>query len=159
MRISRVFLSWDFALSLLAAVATVFFCPSLISMSMAKDFYSIGVSVLSIVFSVFFAALAIIMSSGDNEFITFLHEDGTYSEIIWSFRFTIIILFVSLLGSLAEYAYVGFRLAHKAEWQSKWFLVIFVGYFTYSLFAVALSVLDAIKYSSVRVRYLNSKKK
>src|ERR1035438_2279483 len=123
MRIRRVILSPDLIASVLLSFITAVFCPSLISISMAKDFYGVGISVLSIVFSVFFAALAIIMSAGDNEFVAFLHENGAYSEIIWNFRFTVLILFSSLLISLAEYSYVGFRLAHKAEWHSKWFFI------------------------------------
>jgi hypothetical protein len=158
MTISKVILSLDFIGALIGTVLTAIFCPSLISISMAKDFYSVGVSVLSIVFSVFFAALAIIMSAGDNEFIAFLHEDGSYSEIVWSFRFTVVILFVSLLTALAEYAYAGFRISHDAQWHSKWFLVVFVASFSYSLLAVAQAVFDAIKYSSVRVRFMNTKR-
>ncbi|MGO8717588.1 MAG: hypothetical protein ACLQMO_00035 [Acidobacteriaceae bacterium] len=157
MRIYKIVLSWDFAVALALTIATAKFCPRTVPMAMAKDFYSVGVSVLSIVFSVFFAALAIIMSAGDNDFVAFLHEDGSYSQIVWSFRFTVSALFLSLVVALTEYAYVGFRMAHKAEWHSKWFLVVFVACFSYSLLAVALSVHDAIKYSSVRVRYLNLK--
>ncbi len=159
MKIYSIFLSWDFGVASVLAIVTALLCPTTVSMTMARDFYSVGVSVLSVVFSVFFAALAIIMSAGDNEFVAFLHQDGSYSEIVWSFRFTISALFVSLAIALTEYAYVGFRLSHGAEWHSKWFLVVFVACFPYSLIAVALSVHDAIKYSDARVRFLNSKQK
>jgi hypothetical protein len=158
MRIRRVILSPDLIASVLLSFITAVFCPSLISISMAKDFYGVGISVLSIVFSVFFAALAIIMSAGDNEFVAFLHENGAYSEIIWNFRFTVIILFTSLLVSLTEYVYTGFRISHKAEWHSKWFFVLFLLCFSYSLLAACLAVIDAIKYSGVRVQYLNAKR-
>jgi magnesium-transporting ATPase (P-type) len=124
---------------------------------MAKDFYGVGISVLSIVFSIFFAALAIVMSAGDNEFIAFLHKEGAYTEIVWNFRFAVMVLFTSLIVTLAEYVYVGFRSSHSAEWHSKWFLVIFFFCFSYSLLAVCLAILDAIKYSSNRVKFLNSK--
>src|ERR1039458_778761 len=111
-RIRRVIYSYDLILATLAALATAILCPSVISISMAKDFYGVGISVLSIVFSIFFAALAIVMSAGDNEFVAFLHENGAYSEIIWNFRFTVMILFGSLMLSIADYVYIGFRIAH-----------------------------------------------
>ena len=159
MKISRVLVSWDFAFAVTLSGLTLLLCPSVVSSSMAKDFYSVGISVLSIVFAVFFAAFAIIMSAGDNEFVAFLHQDGEYAEIIWSFRATVLILFASLLLALGEYTYVGFRIAQKAEWHSKWFLVAFAGGFSYALMAVALSVFDAIKYSAARVQYLSARKK
>jgi hypothetical protein len=156
-RIRRVIWSPDLILAALIALTTAILCPSVISISMAKDFYGVGISVLSIVFSIFFAALAIVMSAGDNEFITFLHKEGAYTEIVWNFRFAVMILFTSLIVTLAEYVYAGFRFSHKAEWHSKWFLVIFFFCFSYSLLAVCLAILDAIKYSSNRVKFLNSK--
>jgi|ERR1035438_7853201 hypothetical protein len=156
-RIRRVIFSYDLILAALAALATAILCPSVISISMAKDFYGVGISVLSIVFSIFFAALAIVMSAGDNEFIAFLHREGAYTEIVWNFRFAVMVLFISLIVTLAEYVYVGFRFSHKAEWHSKWFLVLFFFCFSYSLLAVCLAILDAIKYSSNRVKFLNSK--
>lgn len=132
MRLSRVVFSFDFGVAISVGVAIFVFCPKTISMILARDFYSVGVSVLSIVFSVFFAALAIIMSSGDNEFIRFLNVDGSYTEIIWSFRFTVLTLFISLLAALFEYGYVAFRISQKADWHSKWFLLVFAMCFTYS---------------------------
>ena len=112
----------------------------------------------SIIFAVFFAAFAIIMSAGDNEFISFLHEDGSYTAIVWSFKFTVIALFASLLLALFDYSYAAFRISQKAELQSKYFLLAFAVCFIYSLVAVMQSVLDALKYSEVRVKYINLRK-
>ena len=145
MRISRTVFSLDFGVAILAGSGIAFFCPVTIPMILAKDFYIVGVSVLSVVFSVFFAALAIIMSAGDNDFIAFLNEDGSYSEIIWSFRFTVLALFIALLVALLEYGYVSIRISQKAELHSKWFVLAFVMCFTYSLIAVIQAVLDALR--------------
>jgi hypothetical protein len=159
MKIFRVVLSFDFGTALLSGFVILAFCPVTISMALAKDLYSVGVSVLSVIFAVFFAALAIIMSAGDNDFVAFLHEDGSYAEIIWSFRFTVLALFVSLLVALFDYSYVAFRISQKAELHSRYFLLVFAMCFTYSLIAVIQSVLDALKYSEIRVRFLDLRKR
>jgi len=154
MRISSLVFSFDFVAAFLTGTVILVFCPSTISMALAKDLYSVGVSVLSIVFAVFFAAFAIIMSAGDNDFVAFLHEDGSYTEIVGSFRFTVLALFVSLLVALFDYSYAAFRISQKAELHSRYFLLLFAISFAYSLVAVMQSVLDALKYSEVRGKFL-----
>ena len=162
MKSRDVFLSWDFAVSLAVAAGICFWLPNMISNAFAKDLYAIGISVLSIVFSVFFAALAIIISAGDNDFISFLQKGNLYSSLIQFFRFTLFLLLLSLCGSIAIYAFTSNSLDLKIITQPKWYFVIFTFFFVYSLAATCGSVGDALRYAERRVQYIertNAKEK
>ncbi len=158
MKVNQVLCSLDlWAALVLAAVFAAFLGPW-VPNEFAKDIYSIGISVLSIVFSVYFAALAIIISASDDDFVAFLEETGDYSPIIATFRFSLVLLFVALMYSLLLYARTSYRLVGKIEFQSRWFLLVFAVLFFYSLFAVVNSTMDAITYSKFRSRFVTLKK-
>jgi hypothetical protein len=160
MNINSVIKSWDLwaAVALTAASATL--SPHFIDIAAVRDFYSLGIAVLSTVFSVFFAALAIIMSSSDDDFIEFL-EDGAegYSRIIATFQFTLLVLFTALVSAVFYYAYSYVRIQSGAKSQHYALLVSFEFLFLYGLFAALASALDTISYARYRSKFLSARRR
>ena len=155
MKIKNIIFSWDLAFTIILTILTYCFFPTNLKNELTKDIFGVGISILSIVFSVFFAALAIIISSGDNEFINFIESNGNhFTKIITSFKYSLLLLFLGLLYSVIVYTYTSNLLSNKILLQSKWILIIFVFIFFYGLFASVNSTLDAIKYAEFRTRFL-----
>ena len=159
MKINSIILSWDFFLALTLSIFVFCILPDQKSISLATSVYGVGISVLSIVFSIFFAALAIIISSGDNEFIQFLElEKNIYTNIIATFIFTIGTLFGALLLSLALYFYTNTFPDEAVAFQSK-LIPIFIFFFLYSLLAAAISIFDSIRYAEYRTKFIQKLEK
>lgn len=159
MNLKSFVLSWDTAVALLTALVLASMIPERVNNSLAKDIYGVGITTLSIVFSMFFAALAMIMSSGDNDFVYFMeHPDGGYTELLSLFRFTLCSLFVALTLSIVFYGVTSWLITshgvEKQSFQNKWFLVGFSSVSVYALVATLLSSVDAIRYAELRVKYL-----
>lgn len=159
MKLRNIIWSWDFIFSLVAAGLTYLLLPHWVSNEFAKDLYSIGISVLSIVFSVYFAALAIIMSSSDDAFIRFLEEKKQYTTIIQSFELSLAVLFVALIFSIGIYASTSFWISTQCAGQRVWWLIAFAFLFFYGMLTAASSTLNAITYSKFRSRFLSTELK
>ena len=155
----EIIMSWDFLASLIIAGFSYFLFRPEIKSDFAKDMYGIGISVLAIVFSVYFAALAIIISSGDNEFVEFLETRGYYSIIIGAFQFSLAVLFIALIYSVVAYTITAYNSSNQISSQPIVWFCLFMFLFPYGLFATANSSLDAIKYAEYRVKFLLSRKK
>jgi hypothetical protein len=152
--------SWDFIISVTITLVTAFIIPNYIKVSFAEDIYSVGITVLSIIFSLFFAASAIIMSSSDNDFIDFLEEEKHFSILLETFRFTLISLFVSLIYSIVLYIITDYLLKYSGDafTQNKVWFLIFELTFIYSMLATGLSVLDTVNFSKYRSIFLKQAK-
>ncbi len=150
MRLRSIVLSWDLLLAVILGLVFLVSLPESVPVTAAKDIYGVSISVLAIVFSVFFAALAIIITASDDDFVRFLEEEGHYSTLIWSFRYSLLLLFIALIWSIMLYA----RSAISSGTESKWLLVVFSAFALYSLFAAAASSFDAITYADFRRRFL-----
>lgn len=159
MKIKDIIISWDFILSLATAIVLWIFLPFWISNQFTITLYEIGISVLSIIFSVFFAALAIIISSSDDDFVRFLEETGDYTAIINTFKYSLTVLFIALLYSIILTAITSYWINLELINQQFYFITIFSFLFFYGLFATFNSTYDAIVYSKFRTRYLNANKK
>ncbi len=158
MKFKDIVCAWDFLCALVVTVILSQVLPDRIDSGFARDFYNIGISVLAIVFSVYFAALAIIMSASDNDFALFLEEEGDYSAIVQTFKFSLTILFVALIYALVSYGITLAWIAAKKTDQSMWLFIPYAFLFLYGLLTVANATQDAIKYSEFRIRYLKAKK-
>lgn len=163
LRVKDTIFCWDFLASLAISIVLYHTIPNNVSNSFCQDIYGIGISVLSIIFSVYFAALAIIISSSDDDFVNYLEEDGVYTGIIWTFRYSLFILFTALLFSLLMYALTSAWIAssnvlNQDNLQPSIYFSIFVFLFFYGLFCALNTTLDSIKYALSRVRYLNLQK-
>lgn len=153
----------DTIISLIVSVCLIIFLPEQIKSSFALSFYNVGITVLSIIFSLFFASLAIIMSSTDNDFIDFLEDENekAFTVLMETFKFVLIMLFVSLIYSIVLYTTTEYFIkVHKeaTALQTKWFFIIFQFLFSYSLIATALSVNDTLTFTSMRTKFLSSRK-
>ena len=84
--LKRLLTSWDLIAAVLCTVAAGSLFSGSIPESIARDIYGVGITVLSIVFSVFFAAVALVMTASDDDFVLFLEEEGYYSVLLWCFQ-------------------------------------------------------------------------
>ena len=146
--------SWDFAVACVLTLVCVRLLPHWVKNDFTKDFYGVGITVLSIIFPLFFAAVAIIMASSDDEFVRFLEEKHDFTRLIGSMRFTLIVLFFALAAALILYTYSSFRISAKIEDQSYLWPTAFTFVFSYSLGAAFGATQDAIRYSVYRSTFL-----
>jgi Na+/H+-translocating membrane pyrophosphatase len=156
MRMKEILLSWDIFASLFVFIFAFIFLPCEINGIFAKDIYGIAISVLSTVFPMFFAALAIITSFSDNEFISFLENiNETYTALISHFKYAIITMFFSLLVALALFSATSYYLnTTHLYMQSKFYMVFFFFILSYSLLVTLFASLDAIKYLQYRTKFI-----
>ncbi len=159
MKLRRILLSWDLLLPLVASIVLGWWLPQWVPSELAKDYYGIGIAVLSIIFAVFLAALVVIITASDDDFITFLEETGAYSAIVANFRFSLRLLFFAMIYSLVFYAYTAARIASAVHHQTKYFLVVFCFLFLWSLFATFNSTEDAIMYRNYRQKFREAQQK
>jgi hypothetical protein len=158
-KIKNIIFSWDFVTAFCISVAAYFGLARNVANELCKDIYNVGISVLSIVFSVYFAALAIIISSSDDDFVRFLEEVGDYTRLIATFRYTLALLFGSLFYSIIMYSITAVLINDQRLGQPKFFLSLFTFLFSYSLFAAVSVTIDAIQYAKYRSKFLSIKKK
>lgn len=156
-RLISLFWSTDLWIGLVIGGVFWTLAPDKIVPSIAAAILSVCVSVLAIVFSIFFAAVAIVMTAGDNDFVRFLEEDNTYMHIVWTFQATLFLLLLALVTSL--FLYVGTLLAGD-PWPSgiaaqvKLILAAFLFLSSWALFAAFNASHDAIKYAQFRARFV-----
>jgi hypothetical protein len=157
-RFAKTYLiSIDFILSLLASALLWRFAPNEISNNTATDVYNMGIAVLSIVFSVFFASLALISSSGDDDFVLYLDSKKVYKELISLMKFSMTSIFVALLIAIFSYINTYLLIEMELKSQSKVLMVIFIFFFMYGLLASLTVALDSMKYTNLRVSFLKKK--
>ncbi len=156
-KIFRYIISWDFLISSAIAVTLYFLFLPDISNTFVKDLSGVGISVLSIVFSVYFAALAIIISSSDDDFIRFLEVKGRYQQITSTFRYSLAVLFLALLYSVFTYANAAILIERKIQSQQNYLFCIFTFAFFYGLLVALSATLDSIRYALTRVKFINKK--
>lgn len=154
MKIRTIVASWDFLAAVAVGAAVAFELPRWVRTDLAKDLYAVGISVLSIIFAVFFAALALIIANTADDFVQFMEEEGDFTELVATYVYTLYLLFTALMAAIANYAWAAWRSASKVEHQHFWLLSVYAFLGTYALFAAVASTSDAIKYSQMRLRYL-----
>ena len=149
----------DFFVGLGSLLGVCLFSEDWIENGFAKDIYAVGITVLSVVFSVYFAGLAIIMSSSDDDFVAFLEKEGDFTSIVTAFEDALYVLFAALLYSLLTYAYTAFRFDRHIQYQNKYFIAVFAFLFLWGLFGAVIATRDSIIYSKYRSRYVFEKQK
>lgn len=160
-RFKALIKSWDFILALLSVIITYFLLPEYINMKFALSFYNVAMTVLSIIFSLFFTAMAIIMSSSDNDFIEFLEQKGTFSELLWSFKVTLFILFISLVLSIVLYSGTSYWIETSSDdvwYQNSKLLMTLEFCFLYGMIATWFCIMDTVKFSKYRSIFLKKNK-
>jgi len=152
--LKSIFTSLDIILSFLIGYIVYILSPELISNTFCKDIFGIGISILSIIFSVYFAALAFIISASDNDFIRFLEEKKRYTYIVRVFRISLIILFSALIISILAYVSTLIMIETGYKNQNKWIISVFTFSFLYGLFAAFTTTLDSIRFALTRANFV-----
>lgn len=152
--ISRYVFSMDFILSLIFTGTIfsilIFTGNESITLSVVEKLTHVGITVFSVLFPLFFAALSIIISSSDDEFSKFLQERGYYQEIIKTFKFTLLLIFISFIYSIIFFSTVNVLFETL---PLNFFYYISISYMfilLYSLFAAFTSIIDSIRYAERR---------
>ena len=157
MKIREIVLSFDFYISIFLVIVCFYFFPWWINNQIATKLYEIGISVLSIVFSVFFAALAIIITSPDDDFVKFLEEKEDYTGLVDTFKFSLFSLFVALCYSIILTAITANWISQKHINQQVIFILVYIFLFSYSLLAALISANDAIQFAKYRTVFLKGR--
>ncbi len=158
-RLKVVIFSWDTALAIGVIAGLFLTLPASLPLEFARDAYLAAISVLSIIFSVYFAALAVIIASTDDGFVCFLQSRGHYEKLMFSFGLTQLSLFSALIFSIGMYLFASFCIVSGETMQVKYYFLAFMGLFAYSLLAAFGATKDALKYSRRRAEYLARKAK
>lgn len=152
--LKRILISWDILVAIGLSIIVGFIMPKEISTQMAFEVYNMGISVLSIVFSVYFAALAIIISFSDDDFVEFLEEHQDYTAILWNFKFSLLLLLAALVFSMILFGATSYAISEGVQRQNTLILCLFIFIGFYGLFAASNTTLDAITYSKYRAKYM-----
>lgn len=108
---------------------------------------------MAIIFSIVFAAIAVIASGGESGYIAFLEEDGGFTKLLYSFKLALNILFTALLISLAEFGYTVARINSEVKYESKAFMSVYIFILLYALIAARLMGNDAIMFAKSRADF------
>ena len=160
-KLKSFFISYDFGFSLIIGITLYIILPEYLLMNFTIDYYGVIITAVSIIFSLVFASCSILLSSSDNDFINFLNEEDDFDNLLWTFRVTLVSLFICLLYSLALYVGTSYMIEHfkiEGEWEQHKILFISLTSLTiYSLIATYLSVEDTLIFSKFRSRFLKKK--
>jgi ABC-type uncharacterized transport system fused permease/ATPase subunit len=161
-RLKAILKGWDLWTAIIFTIIVSYFLPDYINMKFTLSFYNVAMTVLSIIFSLFFTAMAIIMSSSDNDFIEFLEQKNTFTELLWSFKLTLLVLFISLISSILLYTGTSYWLetySDKIWFQNKYLLLFLLLIFSYGMAATWACIMDTIRFSKYRSEFLSDQKK
>lgn len=156
LKFKNIFCSWDFILSITLFVLTILLLPYKISNVLAKEIYTVAITVLSITFPVFFAALTAIITSSDDQFAIFLDSHGLYKPIINTFKYSLYVIFIALMLAIALSILTTCLINVSIASQPKWTVGPFGSIFIYSLLVGFNAIITAIKYADFRIRYLKT---
>lgn len=155
MKIKEILISWDIFAAVIVGGALALLLPPYLMAVLIKDLYGVGITVLSIIFTIYFAALAIIISSASDDFILFLEEEGDYTALLAHFRYAVVVTFIALVASIVFYGVTAFQLtANPDAMQTRWWFVCYVILFSYTLGVVFNTALDALQYPRFRAQHL-----
>jgi len=158
MKLKYIFVSWDFITALFVFLFSFIVLPKEIFAEDAINIYQVGVTILSLIFSIYFASMAFILSSSDDEFVLFLEEKGHFTYLIESFSYTLKVVFIALMFSLS-FLIMNFFVMEKivAPINSRFIVSLFLLIGSYSLFCVIGTTMDSIKFVKYRIEYLKVK--
>lgn len=150
----RVLLAWDLILSGAAAIVLWVALPAEVANAFAKDIYELAATVLAVVFSVFVAALAIVMSAGDRGFAKFVAEEGSLEVIVFGFKWTLGLLFAGLLAAVFLYGVTSWWATNEVDSQPRWILAALSFLLLYGISATLSVAFAAVRHSQLHVAYL-----
>jgi len=150
-----LFKHWDLVISVAIVVELFQHLPARLSTAFLKDAYSGGIAVLAVVFSVVFAALSLLASIGDDEFLTFLEdEDNALSTLLKSFKTTLNLLFGGLIVSIVLFGIASYLASVGHKDQESWSFALFCFTVIYALISSRLIANDVIHFAMLRAKFL-----
>lgn len=156
-RIEKILISWDTFFSLLAMLIACLVTPNCLDNKFCYSIYEMAITILAIIFSIFFASLTVIMAFPDNEFISVIENDEKklFTQLIGFFKDTLFALFISLLYTIILYV---FSLYYGDTASGNRILFIsFIGIFIYSLVATIIAVNVTLSITTSRAKFLANK--
>lgn len=151
--IKSLIFSYDTYIGALIGITSYYLFSDVIPWATLKETYNIAINVLAILFSIFFAALAIIVSVNDSKFISFLEEDGLLSTLISFFKFSLFAIFIMLIITILLYIWTVSYPSDSSWGQCKIQFSFYLALFFYSMSAIFLSCLDALKFFRKRLEF------
>jgi len=155
LKLTDFIISPDLIISCVVCVICYLILPECLNNTMLLNTYGTAISALSIIFSVFFAALSFLISNSSDNFVKYLKEKGFYKQLISLYKFTLISSFIALVYTIVLYLITNWWISVKCDSQTKWLFIIFIFLFCYSLIATFMSALDSIKYENKRIEFLS----
>lgn len=149
-------LGLDLVAALIVGMGLIAVLPTRVPLRFAADVYGIATSSLAIIFSVFVAALATIVSASDNDFVAFLEEDKTFGDILFGMSLTLFALFGALIASGAAYILSSWQVALGEQDQNRWLAITVGVLLSYALGSALSSTRTTIKLASLRARFVHS---
>ncbi len=154
--IKSIVISWDFITAVSATILTLLFRVQ-IPIPVGRDIAGFNVTLGALVFSVYFAALALVAATDDDEFLRFAAKEGAYAKLIGVFRTTLVLLFVTLLLSIGVYLYTLYQsYLQPQSMVPTWLVSLFAFTILYPLFASINAAFDAGKYAQRRALFLQT---
>lgn len=157
-RVKSIILCWDFITITIVLFLLLIFAPEYLPLELIKQVINIYITILAITFSLFFAAFAIIISSNDDSFMMFLEDDKIFSDVLWTYKFTLYISFITLILSVADFIISCALLESGYTDQYYIIFVINTALFLYSTFSIFNSIKDSIKFIEFRLKFLKKNK-
>lgn len=154
MKLTDFLISPDLIISCVICGICYTILPECLNNVMLLNAYGTALSVLSIIFSVFFAALSFLISNSSDSFVKYLNQNGFYKPLINLYKLTLVSLFIALVYTIVVYLITNWWISIKCETQTKWLFIIFIFWVSYSLIATFMSALDSIKYEKKRIEFL-----
>lgn len=152
-RLRKLILSYDTVIALVIVIISNFIIPCELKNQFCYKIYEVAITVLSIIFSIFFASLTVIMAFPDNKFIALIEKDNKlFTALLNYFKDTLYALFISLVITIIIYittSYYGENISGNRN-----LFIAFLGVFTYSLIATITAVNATLKITSSRATFI-----
>lgn len=157
--IRKYLFSFDFVIALILSFIVFYKLNKEVSYDLSKDLLSVGINILTLIFSIFFAALAFMISSSDDEFVAFLEEENMFTTLVNSFKWTLWSLFIALAYCIILYISITYEHdLYPNCMVNRYFILLYCFTFFYALIATLLSTSDAINYAQRRIKFVVAKK-
>lgn len=156
MHVKNKFISWDFLCSFSITVYLFFAMPEQVDLRFCVDLYSLAINIILMCIFYFLAMLALLVAASDETFINYLRNQGLRVSVFLTYKYTLIMLFLTLIFTIFHYAWGDYYLkaVPNVTTQSKYFFLTFLALFIYCVFTSFESSLDSINYLKLRVMFM-----
>ena len=150
--IKRLFLSPDFLVAVVVtSMLTILVSYYQLENDLIPNIFTIYATVAAAMIAIVIASLAIIVSTGDEEFTALLNKAGSYSNILFVFWYSSIIAGLGLAINVSAYIYGLVNLHHQTL---SLIMICLTTFFTsYAVLAVVSAIGTTMTYGLFRAYY------